>query len=83
MGEKEKEVRKAIISEFPELKVTYGKGRWRRYLHIRRIINNSYVDFTEEEKAFLKKLSGRQEISKGICSFHSGNINLKGVTRDE
>lgn len=79
MGEKEKSIRKAIISKFPELTVTYGKGRWRKYLHVGRIINSQYAEFTPEERSFLEKLSGRDSIANGFCSFHSGKINLEEV----
>lgn len=63
-----------IVEKFPDLKVTYGKGRWSKYIHVGRIQDSRYVAFTPEERDFLINLVGAKNVSNGFCSFRSDEI---------
>lgn len=71
MGDKEKAIRKAIIKKFPDLVVTYGKGRWSNFLHVRSI-----GKFTEEERKFLSEFSGRKDMPNDFCSINSKEVKI-------
>ena len=71
MGDKEKAIRKAIIKKFPELIVSYGKGRWSSFLHVR-----SHKGFTPEERLFLIEISGRKDMPNDFCSINSREVSI-------
>jgi hypothetical protein len=71
MGEKEKSIRKAILKRFPELKISYGKGRWSSFLHVR-----SQKGFTLEERLFLIEISGREDMPSDFCSINSKEVKI-------